>query len=242
MKTLNPNTLLLFFFATLFEVTAVFSQSVQIVPSVFYDFQIMAETGVGDLQMINDDISINDKGEIAFTGKITSDPIYNKLFVIKEPGSLLQLSPSYNNFDVRPGVQINNDSWVVAQDNQASTGSTLRSLRIWSTQGTNTWEKLAVGDFEVASADFDAVFPYPSINNKNKVVFSALNPHVNYGYPTTGVDVDLSYLAPILTPFPIDPNNIFNTSYVTAPSSSSGADHFIAFTDRNRRDRKYTNN
>jgi WD40 repeat protein len=234
MKTLNPNTLLLFFFATLFEVTAVFSQSVQIVPSVFYDFQIMAETGVGDLQMINDDISINDKGEIAFTGKITSDPVYNKLFVIKEPGSLLQLSPSYNNFDVRPGVQINNDSWVVAQDNQASTGSTLRSLRIWSTQGTNTWEKLAVGDFEVASADFDAVFPYPSINNKNKVVFSALNPHVNHGYPTTGVDVDLSYLVPILSPFPIDPNNLYNTSYGTAPSSSSGANHFIAFTDRNR--------
>lgn len=143
----------------------------------FYKFNIIAKTGDRDLTRIEDQPSINDKGNVAFVGLI---------------GSVIDIftGDGTNLIDVtgssRPAatgttraVQINNLNQVVSHDFRltadfrASTG-----IRVWDANNPGTFRNVAAN-----LSDNFQLFSHPSINNKvtagldnsfiNNVVFSA---------------------------------------------------------------------
>jgi hypothetical protein len=75
------------------------------------------------------------------------------------------------------GVQINNQGQIIAQDQQAGVPSLLTKIRLWDANAPGNQTQVAEGQFQNAGARFDAVFAFPSVNNRGETAFSALVEH-----------------------------------------------------------------
>jgi len=144
--------------------------------SSFYKFDIIAKTGQLNLSGIEDNPSINDAGNVAFVGQLTTGG--EGIFVGNAPGAATAIAntPSSNPGFSR-GVQINNENQVVGQLQRPGP---ITTVYVWDGNSPGSVPTLiATGGQEVKFPlppyyDFDAVFSHPSINNNGDVVFSSI--------------------------------------------------------------------
>ncbi len=143
--------------------------------SVFYQFDEIARSGSG-LFSIEDSPSINDKGSVAFIGKLTNSFRGNNAIFVGDGSDIpTNITPGYisSSIDFSRAIQLNNSSQVTAQ--HTSSGITL--IRVWNGNLADNWTYIASGQFNNTGTDFDSVFSHPSINNNAEVVFSAIAGH-----------------------------------------------------------------
>lgn len=140
--------------------------------SAFYSYDVVASSGAGGFTGFGNGPSINDAGTVAYVGQHSNG---DALFVKPEGGVSKELSPGFDHDPSRTfmqTVQINNSGKVVAQARVA--GSTLKSfIQVWNSSGTDSFTTAATAD-SGGSGQFDAVFPFPSINNSGATAFGAL--------------------------------------------------------------------
>jgi hypothetical protein len=136
----------------------------------FYKYEVIGATGQVGLTGIGTDVSINDKGEVAFVGKLATG---EGIFVGDGSSDPSNINPSWQSlsrvFD--PAVQINNNRQVVARDRVS--GSPPRTfIRIWDANTANANTVIARGGG--TSDPYDSVLSQASINKSGQAVFSAL--------------------------------------------------------------------
>ncbi len=140
--------------------------------SAFFDYNIVADSS-GAFTGFGTGPSINDDGTVAFVGKHT---VGDSLFVSAEGGATTNISPSFDNTSARTfkdTVQINNAGQVVVQARDV--GATLKSfLLVFNSAATDSYSQLASGD-SGGNGDFDAVLPYPSVNDAGATAFASLS-------------------------------------------------------------------
>jgi hypothetical protein len=144
--------------------------------SSFYKFDIIAKTGQLNLSGIEDNPSINDAGNVAFVGQLTTGG--KGIFVGNVPGAATAIANTpYSNPGFSRGVQINNKNQVVGQLQRPGP---ITAVYVWDGNNPGSAPKLiATGGQEINFPlpplyDFDAVFSHPSINNNGDVVFSSI--------------------------------------------------------------------
>jgi Ca2+-binding RTX toxin-like protein len=138
----------------------------RVVPSVFYDFDVMAQTG-GGLTSIENAVSINDSGNVAFVATdATSQDIY-----IVNGGVLTKLSPGLASNTYGRELQLNDSNQVAAINIFGGN----RRARIWD--GDNPGASTLIASSSVpraTSAHFDALGNFASIANDNQMAFGGL--------------------------------------------------------------------
>ncbi|HRW07768.1 MAG TPA: Ig-like domain-containing protein, partial [Caldilineaceae bacterium] len=169
---------MVFLLSTTSHVSMVLAQQTS-TPSIFYDFEIIAETGQAGLIGIEDGPSINDRGAVAFVGKLATGVGSQAVFVGGLPAasnSLIQISSGFiaPNHRFNRSVQINNNDKVIAQDFEGDAGGQHTRIRVYDLT-TGTESVIASGLVSNPLVDFEAVLGHPSINNQDQVVFSAFS-------------------------------------------------------------------
>jgi hypothetical protein len=147
--------------------------------STFYNLDVIAETGQAGLTGILQDVSINDKGKVAFVGKYSD----GEGILVGDGSSLTNINPSFSHDSSRtfgPAVQINNSDQVAAVDRDAVNGTESR-LRTWDADGNvnsfgNTY--LVYADASVPPnglADFDGLSSLVSLSNNGNIAYAAFD-------------------------------------------------------------------
>ncbi|RIK56925.1 MAG: hypothetical protein DCC57_02565 [Chloroflexi bacterium] len=184
-------------------------------PAPYYTYTVIAQTDGINLNEIKEGVSINLRGAVAFAGKPAGGG--DALFVgdgSSPPRIIAGGADATGNYRFSPGVQINNSEQVVAQDQQPGVVSTLSKIRLWDGNATDSWEQLASGQFNNTGADYDAVFAYPSLNNRQQIVFSALVSH-RPAYPES----NCASFCLALTKPPVEPAGAYPFYEVPAQTS-----------------------
>ncbi|HUT09612.1 MAG TPA: hypothetical protein VMY42_03885 [Thermoguttaceae bacterium] len=163
--------------------------------SFFYDFDVLAQTGQNGLTSIENAVSINDSGKVAFVAERAEG---QSVFVADNGGSAPTVvsfaNPSIDRSYGRE-VQINNNNQVAAQDRLA--GNPMGTLtRIWdgNTTGSNTVIGFGFSPQTTPPSlfedKFDAVASFVSISNDGKLAFAGLET-ANDGFPY--IDMIIGY-------------------------------------------------
>ena len=162
--------------------------------SGFYDYEVIARTG--DIDSSGNTItgfhleavSINDSGEVAFAA---TNNLGQSLYIGdgSGPPTIISFANPSSTRTYHNGVQINNDSQVIARDRSGGTNL----IRVWegSTPGvfTTVVRGSVSGGSQVFPAAYSAVFSHPTLSNAPVpgvdpfVAFSALD--INLNLPDT---------------------------------------------------------
>lgn len=143
-----------------------------VVAGSLYKFEVIAKTGQAGITGIQDSPSINDFGLVAFSGSLAGG---TSIFVADGTADPKNITPGFvsPNRSFSRSVKINNNYQVLSQE--LVTGP-LTLIRLWDGTKTNTFTTLVRGQSgKPPGYDYDAVFSFPSVNNNNQVVFSALD-------------------------------------------------------------------
>jgi uncharacterized repeat protein (TIGR01451 family) len=139
----------------------------------FYRFDVAAAPGQASLTDVSQSPSINDSGVVAFTGQTASG---NGIFLSDLSGATPRnitstfTSPS-RFFTGTP--QINNSNQVIAYDRLVDT-SVRYLIKRWDGAAANPQPAVVVaGSNYVGLNDFDALYPFASVNNNNQAAFNA---------------------------------------------------------------------
>lgn len=128
--------------------------------SPYYKYDVIAKVGDANLTGMGNSPSVNDKGQVAFTGLLSSgDGVF-----VGDGKSLKNITPGFvgNNRTFGSAVQINNAGKVVARDRlSGAPPNTL--IRIWDSAQDNTFVTIARGGG--INDPFDSVLTHASINN-----------------------------------------------------------------------------
>jgi hypothetical protein len=135
--------------------------------TVYYEYELAAQTGASSLVSIEDEVSINERGQIAFIGDQNAVAGFESVYV-GAPGVLAtSINPSFSasGRTFGPGVEINAASPALVASRDAF--STSRFLRLWNA---------ATGAFTTLDSDagpFDDVGFRPGMNDSGQVTHGA---------------------------------------------------------------------
>jgi len=121
--------------------------------------------------------SINDNGKLAFTAQLTTDSRPSIILYNFDAGSYDRNFYMGSPFRVNTFVQVD-DSDRIAFFNSSDDGLFSNIYRLDTTTGGPVIASGAVDP--QATADFDSLFPYPSINNSGLVAFNAQTGSTNF--------------------------------------------------------------
>jgi hypothetical protein len=143
-------------------------------PSVFYDFDVIAQVGQAGLTDIEPDVSINDSGRAAFVGHSGSS---EGIYVGDGRSSPLDItggiSPSPNFY---PELQINNSGQVGAASTLALANLVASDARIYDSNSVGVSRAIGVGTApRVLLSNFSFIHGFTSISNDGKLAFAGLN-------------------------------------------------------------------
>jgi len=147
--------------------------------SVFYKFDIVAQTGANSLTHISHEVSINDKGRVAFIGYTNaSTNAFNTIWIGDGYGSqprriTSSVTPFISAFRDFAFPQINNNNLVVASDRFSGSPQAYH-IRTWNSDSLSSFMNIAEKE------DFTSV-TLPSISNDGLVSYV----EIGSGYPTT---------------------------------------------------------
>jgi hypothetical protein len=136
----------------------------------YYELQVVAQTGQltstgAPLTALEDDGSINDRGSVAFVGRIAAGESVYAVHGMTPPVNISFAAPSSRDFS--RGVRINEAGRVIARD-ASGAGSYVRH---WDSFNPGTYVLVAEGNSSGGSG-FDSVFSHPSINATHQAVFA----------------------------------------------------------------------
>lgn len=146
-------------------------------PHPFYPWEIVASSERDGFYTIQPNVSINDRGTIAFVGQANPNATSAKLFVAAVDHDPRVIFETSRTRQLSPYVQINNQNQVVFRDLIAG-APPASYIRVKDADGEGAAKTIAEGGeaSRPFGAPFDYVHSFPSINNHGQVVFGA------YGY------------------------------------------------------------
>ncbi len=135
--------------------------------SVFYDFEVLAQTQPGGLSSIEPAVSINDSGNVAF---VASDSGRQGIYF--HDGATLTEIATDPSFSYGRELQLNNNNEVGAVRMRGLT----RTARIWDATEVNSSERIAASSqmFPRPFEQFEGLQNYASIANDGQLSFAAL--------------------------------------------------------------------
>ena len=151
-----------------------------------YELTVIAQTGKAGLVSIQDGVSINDKGQVAFGGDVSGGV---GIFVGDGKSDPVNITPLFASDPRRRlgrYLQINNLGQVVAID-RTTTAPILSILRRWDSSTPGTFTTIARGHSDCGFIEscpkvfgsllytYNSILGASSINNNSQVVFSALS-------------------------------------------------------------------
>ncbi len=196
--------------------------------SVFYDFDIMAQTNAGEIgSTIEPAVSINDAGQVAFVG---ASGAYRDIFAGETPGAVTGISGAVNS-DVTYSreLQINNNGQVAAVAIMSGVPA-IRSARIYDGDAVEPFTVIGsaitprpiIGDWPYEIYDplvydfYDSIASATSISNDGQLAFAGLLSQV-YS-PRVFIP---SYWFPNLSDSKVDAHEAFpSTQFTTIPTGT----------------------
>ncbi len=160
--------------------------------SVFYKFDIVAQSGVGTLVSINQEVSINDTGRVAFIGHDTaSSSSFDSIWVGDGFGTAPRsINPTFSGSSRDFGFpQINNRNLVAARD-RVSGSPPSYLVRTWSSD-TNGWTTMAFfnngNSVTLPSISNDGFVSYVELDSAATLVklYTATSTNTLASYPGT---------------------------------------------------------
>jgi PASTA domain len=154
--------------------------------TALYDFKLIAKTGDAGLVNIQDGVSINDNGQVAFAGDLSGGV---GIFVGNGDGSPTNISPGFGTDATRRlgrYVQINNFGQVLAID-RTVTSPIVTLLRTWNVDAPGSFTTIVRGHSNCGILDtcprfiggflytYNTILASPSLNNEGQVAFIALS-------------------------------------------------------------------
>jgi hypothetical protein len=149
------------------------SLEARLCPSVYYDFNVLAQSGQNGLNAIQPGASINDLGIVAFVADVAGGQsvfAHDGTSLIDVSGGLINTSLTYG-----PELQINNNGLVAVGDRlTGATVSTRASLFDINNPGIRTIIGRGTSP-QLDPDDFDAIARFASLSNDGNLAFAGLN-------------------------------------------------------------------
>ncbi|MBE9210617.1 tandem-95 repeat protein [Nostoc sp. LEGE 06077] len=153
----------------------------------FYKYEIIAKTGDKGIQKIENRVSINDLGKVAFVGDLNTSVFgLNGIFVgdsVDGSVTLTDIAPAaeQTNRQFGTAVQINNNNQVIGSWREASG---ISALYLFNSNTTNSSSLIAIGGgFRTGFSypfNYYGILPINSVNNKGNSVFVAYDKVTNF--------------------------------------------------------------
>jgi hypothetical protein len=142
--------------------------------AVFYDFNVLAQTGSNGLIDIEPAASINDLGKVAF---VASQSLGQSIYIADDSSSpvIVSFADPTSSRTYGRELQINNSNQIAAQDRVLG-GTVGYRLRTWDGNNPGTFEILSRGTSpNPLSGHFDALGSFVSLSNDGKAVFAGFD-------------------------------------------------------------------
>ncbi len=135
----------------------------------FYKYDIIAKTGDQGIQKIENRVSINNLGKVAFVGDLDTTVFGSNAIFVGDSLLLKIVSSPLFSRQFGTSVQINDNNQIIANGRSTSNAG---NISLWDGNSIDDSQLIASASVSIAS-DYYSILPSLSVNNSEKSVFVA---------------------------------------------------------------------